>query len=196
MRYTSLALVLVNNTVDFCTKLQIKNEKDKQGIKSDDGKQRQDVEDVLRRGLLGQEASLQQLIVIMVVIEDALVRRQRQNTCFGDVCVVFMSAWTGNPQTKYVHHGKPKTLGFGHLFSGSLLGFEPSYICFASARLRFMYSAKSLELIGDFCDSAIFRILRLVTSLWNWLMNVMVHILLWFPVQIYIFFHIHCIFAF
>ena len=38
-----------------------------------------------------------------------------------------------------------------------------------------MYSAKSLEFIGDFCDSAIFRILRSVASLWNWLKNVMTH---------------------
>lgn len=38
-----------------------------------------------------------------------------------------------------------------------------------------MYSAKSLEFIGDSLDFAIFRILRSVASLWNWLKNVMTH---------------------
>ena len=37
-------------------------------------------------------------------------------------------------------------------------------------------SRNSLELIGDCCDAAIFRILRSVTSLWNWLRNVMIHL--------------------
>ena len=41
------------------------------------------------------------------------------------------------------------------------------YICLAISKLRFMYCAKSLELIGDCCDAAIFRILRSVASLWN-----------------------------
>ena len=54
------------------------------------------------------------------------------------------------------------------------------YICLAISKLRFMYCAKSLELIGDCCDAAIFRILRSVASLWNWLRYVMTHLCLEF----------------
>ena len=45
------------------------------------------------------------------------------------------------------------------------IGFKSAYIAFANSKLRFIYSAKSAELIGDFCDAAIFRFLRIVTSL-------------------------------
>ena len=45
------------------------------------------------------------------------------------------------------------------------IGFKSAYIAFANSKLRFIYSAKSAELIGDFCDAAIFRFLRFVTSL-------------------------------
>ena len=62
------------------------------------------------------------------------------------------------------------------LFSGTLLRFKTTYILEAISTLRFMYCAKSLEFIGDCCDAAIFRILRSVTSLWNWLRNVMIHL--------------------
>ena len=55
-----------------------------------------------------------------------------------------------------------------------------TYICLAISKLRFMYSAKSLELIDDCCDAAIFRILRSVASLWNWLRYVMTHLCLEF----------------
>ena len=55
---------------------------------------------------------------------------------------------------------------------------QTTYILLAISRLRFMYCAKSLEFIGDCCDAAIFRILRSVTSLWNWLRNVIIHLFL------------------
>ena len=53
-----------------------------------------------------------------------------------------------------------------------------NYIFFAISTLRFMYCANSFEFIGDCCDAAIFRFLRSVTSLWNWLRYVMIHLLL------------------
>ena len=62
------------------------------------------------------------------------------------------------------------------MLSYSLLSLETAYICLAISKLRFMYCAKSFEFIGDCCDAAIFRILRSVTSLWNWLRNVMTHL--------------------
>ena len=86
--------------------------------------------------------------------------------------------WTRNTKIEDIHHRDPETLAFSHLFSGTLLGLETTYILLAISRLRFMYCAKSLELIGDCCDAAIFRILRSVTSLWNWLRNVIIHLFL------------------
>ena len=53
--------------------------------------------------------------------------------------------------------------------------FQGIYICLANSKLRFMYCAKSAELIGDCCDASIFFILRSVTSLWNWFRNVILH---------------------
>lgn len=76
-----------------------------------------------------------------------------------------MTARTWNAEPHNIHHWKPETSGFGHLFGCPLLQLTVLYICFARARFRFMYSAKSVELIGDFRDAAIFRILRSVTSL-------------------------------
>ena len=93
-----------------------------------------------------------------------------------NISVIFIPAWTRNAQVKDVHYGNPIAIGFGHLFSSTLLCLESAYICLAISKLRFIYCAKSLELIGDCCDAAIFRILRSVTSLWNWLRNVMTHL--------------------
>ena len=94
------------------------------------------------------------------------------NNLFAYVGVVFVAAWTRNAKVKDIHHRNPETLAFCHLFSNTLLGFKMAYIFEAISTLRFIYCAKSLELIGDCCDAAIFRILRSVTSLWNWLRNV------------------------
>ncbi len=98
------------------------------------------------------------------------------NDFLSNVSVVFVAAWTWNAKVEDIHHGNPVTLTFSHLLSGTLLGFKTAYIFEAISTLRFMYCAKSLELIGDCCDAAIFRILRSVTSLWNWLRNVMIHL--------------------
>ena len=97
------------------------------------------------------------------------------DTRIGNIGVILVAARTRDTKTEYVHHGEPEPTGFGHLFGCPLFYLVTVYICFASARLRFIYSAKSFEFIGDFCDAAIFRILRSVTSLWNLLMNVMTH---------------------
>ena len=59
--------------------------------------------------------------------------------------------------------------------SNTLLNSK-TYILAAISTLCFIYCAKSLELIGDCCDTAIFRILRSVTSLWNWLRYVIIHL--------------------
>ncbi len=76
-----------------------------------------------------------------------------------------MSTRSGNTETKYIYHGNPETSGFRHLLRYPLFERKRIYINFAIAKLRFMYSAKSTELIGDFRDAAIFRLLRSVTSL-------------------------------
>ena len=76
-----------------------------------------------------------------------------------------MTTRAGNTEAKYFHHGNPVTFGFRHLLRCPLFELISAYINFASAKLRFMYSAKSTELIGDFRDAAIFRLLRSVTSL-------------------------------
>ena len=94
------------------------------------------------------------------------------NYFLSNVGVVFVAAWTRNAKVKDIHHRDPETLAFCHLLSGTLFRLETTYILLAISTLRFMYCAKSLELIGDCCDAAIFRILRSVTSLWNWLRNV------------------------
>ena len=91
------------------------------------------------------------------------------------VGVVLIATWTWHAQVEDIHHGNPIAIGFGHLFSSTLFNFKTAYLCLAISKLRFMYCAKSLELIGDCCDAAIFRILRSVTSLWNWLRNVIIH---------------------
>ena len=96
-----------------------------------------------------------------------------------NVSVIFIPAWTRYAQVEHIHHGNPIAIGFGHLFSSTLLSLDAAYICLAISRLRFIYCAKSLELIGDCCDAAIFRILRSVTSLWNWLRNVITHLSLY-----------------
>ena len=93
-----------------------------------------------------------------------------------NVGIVLIATWAWYAQVENIHHGNPIAVGFGHLFSSTLLCFETAYICLAISKLRFMYCAKSLEFIGDCCDAAIFRILRSVTSLWNWLRNVMTHL--------------------
>ena len=94
----------------------------------------------------------------------------------GNVGVVLIATWAWYAQVENIHHRNPIAVGFGQLFSYMLLCLETAYICLAISKLRFMYCAKSLELIGDCCDAAIFRILRSVTSLWNWLRNVMIHL--------------------
>ena len=97
------------------------------------------------------------------------------NDFFANIGVIFVTAGTRYAKVKNIHYGNPKTLVLRHLFSDTLLCFETTYILEAISTLRFMYCAKSLELIGDCCDAAIFRILRSVTSLWNWLRNIMIH---------------------
>ena len=92
-----------------------------------------------------------------------------------NVCVVFMATGAWNAKVEYLWHRNPKALRFGELLGNPLFCLERGYICFASSTLRFIYSAKSLEFIGDCCDAAIFRFLRSVTSLWNRLRYVMIH---------------------
>ena len=86
---------------------------------------------------------------------------------FCHIGVVLVAAWTWDAEAEDIQHGNPKALFLGHSLSGLLFDIEGGYICSASSTLRFMYCAKSLELIGDCCDAAIFRFLRSVTSLWN-----------------------------
>ena len=76
-----------------------------------------------------------------------------------------MATGSGDTKTENIGHWYPKAFGFRQLFRHSLFGYNRSYIAFANSKLRFIYSAKSAELIGDFCDAAIFRFLRFVTSL-------------------------------
>lgn len=76
-------------------------------------------------------------------------------------------------------------MGFGDLFGDSLFDLKVVYIAFANSKLRFMYSAKSAELIGESCDAAIFRFLRSVTSLWNLFRYVIVHHRIVFGLQKY-----------
>ena len=79
--------------------------------------------------------------------------------------VVFITAGPGDSKIEYLHHGNPKPMFLCHLLSSTLLGIEVCHICLANSTLRFIYCAKSFEFIGDCCDTAIFRILRSVTSL-------------------------------
>ena len=97
-----------------------------------------------------------------------------------NIGVVFVAAWPRHSQVENIHHGNPIATSLGHRFGCALLNLKVTYIWLAISRLRFMYCAKSLEFIGDCCDAAIFRILRSVTSLWNWLRNVIVHSDIWF----------------
>ena len=97
------------------------------------------------------------------------------NDLLANIGVVLITAWARNTKVEDIHHGNPKTLVLRHLLSSTLFCLKTTYILEAISTLRFMYFAKSLELIGDCCDAAIFRILRSVTSLWNWLRNVMIH---------------------
>ncbi len=97
-----------------------------------------------------------------------------------NISVILISARPRNTQVENVHHGNLIVADFSHLFSSTLLCLKTTYICLAISKLRFMYCAKSLELIGDCCDAAIFRILRSVASLWNWLRYVMTHLCLEF----------------
>ena len=91
------------------------------------------------------------------------------NNVICNISVILISARPRNTQVENIHHGNPIAAGFSHLLSSTLLCLKMTYICLAISKLRFMYCAKSLELIGDCCDAAIFRILRSVASLWNWL---------------------------
>ena len=79
--------------------------------------------------------------------------------------VVFITARPRDSKIEYLHHGNPKSMLLCHLLSDTLLGIEVCHIWLANSTLRFIYCAKSFEFIGDCCDTAIFRILRSVTSL-------------------------------
>ena len=86
----------------------------------------------------------------------------------------FVSCLISASTTKTSPSSSTRTLR-GTTSHTSLLRLKSTYILEAISTLRFMYCAKSLEFIDDCCDAAIFRILRSVTSLWNWLRNVMIH---------------------
>ena len=101
------------------------------------------------------------------------------------IVVILIATWTWTPQVENAHHRNSIAISLGHCFCCTLLSLKATYIWLANSRLRFMYCAKSLEFIGDSCDSAIFRILRIVASLWNWLRNIIVHIDTWFLLQRY-----------
>lgn len=78
-----------------------------------------------------------------------------------------MTTRPGLSEMKNVHHWNPKALGLRQSFCYALFCFKAIYMLAAISKLCFIYCAKSFELIGDCCDSAIFRIFRSVTSLWN-----------------------------
>ena len=99
--------------------------------------------------------------------------------------VILIATGAGYSQVENAHHRNPIAISLGYCFCRTLFSLKATYIWLANSRLRFMYCAKSLELIGDCCDAAIFRILRIVASLWNWLRNVIVHIDTWFLLQRY-----------
>ena len=101
-----------------------------------------------------------------------------KNKFFGYISVILIPTWSRYTQVENVHHRNPIATSFSYLFSSTLFCLKMTYICLAISKLRFMYCAKSLELIGDCCDAAIFRILRSVASLWNWLRYVMTHLCL------------------
>ena len=100
------------------------------------------------------------------------------NDMVSHIGVVLVSTGTRYAQTENICHRKPIAIRFRHCFSGPVFHLKMTYILLAISRLRFMYSAKSFELIGNCCNAAIFRFLRSVTSLWNWLRNVIIHVVI------------------
>ena len=100
------------------------------------------------------------------------------NDMVSHIGVVLVSTRTRNAQTENICHRKPIAIRFCHRFGGSLFCFKAAYMLLAISRLRFMYCANSLEEIGNCCNAAIFRFLRSVTSLWNWLRNVIIHVVI------------------
>ena len=78
------------------------------------------------------------------------------------------------------HYGEPHPIHdmlCSRLLCNTLLYFEAALlsICFAVSRFLLIYSAKSLEFIGDFLNSKIFRIVRSIACLWNWFKYVIAH---------------------
>ena len=87
------------------------------------------------------------------------------NSFVSYIRVILIPTWPRDTNLEYVAYRYPKTILFSHALCETLFKFKRCYMFFAISRLRSMYFAKSLEFIGDCCDTAIFRILRSVASL-------------------------------
>ena len=67
----------------------------------------------------------------------------------GHIRIVFMATGAGHTKSEHFGHGHPAMEPFGQSLGLPLFGVKGAYIRLASSTLRFMYSAKSLEFIGD-----------------------------------------------